>query len=53
MFGTDKLVRNAIKSKFTYNGRRIAFDEEGFWSFDNAINVVTFGVDNTLSCFYW
>ena len=28
LFGTVKLVRNAIKSKFTYNGRGIAFDGE-------------------------
>ena len=25
LFGTVKLVRNAVKSKFTYNGREIAF----------------------------
>ena len=47
LFGTVKLVRNTIKSEFTYNGRRIAFDGEGSWSFRNdfARNVVIFGVD--------
>ena len=41
LFGTLKLVRNAIKSKFTYNGRGIAF--EGLRSFgtDFASNIVT------------
>ena len=33
LFGTVKLVRNTIKSKFTYNGRGIAFTREGSWSF--------------------
>ena len=28
LFGTEKLVRNAIKSKFSYNGQGIAFDGE-------------------------
>ena len=51
LFGRVKLVRNAIKSKFTYNGRGITFDREGSWSFDNdcARNVVIFGVDNSSS----
>ena len=51
MFGRVKLVRNAIQTKFIYNGRGIAFDGEGFWSFDNdsARNVVIFGVDNSSS----
>ena len=51
LFGTVKLERNAIKSKFTYNGRGIAFDGEGSWSFGNdfARNVVVFGVDNSSS----
>ena len=42
-----KLVRNTIKIKFSYNGRGIAFDGEGLWSFSNdlAIDVVMFGVD--------
>ena len=26
LFGKSKLTRNAIKSKFIYNGRRITFD---------------------------
>ena len=29
LFGTVKLIRNGVKIKFTYNGRRIAFDGEG------------------------
>ena len=33
LFGTVKLVKNAIKRKFTYNGQEIAFDGEGMWSF--------------------
>ena len=47
LFGTVKLVRNTIKSEFTYNGRRIAFDGEGSWSFRNdfARNVVIFAVN--------
>ena len=51
MFVTIKLVRNAIKSKFTYNGRGIAFDGEGSWSFGNdfARNVLIFGIDNNSS----
>ena len=48
LFCTVKLARNTIKSKFTYNGRGIAFDEEGSLSFGNdfARNVVIFGVDS-------
>ena len=40
-----------MKSKFTYNGRGIAFDGEGSSSFDNDYvrNVVIFGVDNSSS----
>ena len=51
LFGTVKIVRNTIKSKFTYNGTGIIFDREGSWSFDNvyARNVVIFGVDNSSS----
>ena len=33
LFGTVKLTRNADKSKFTYNGRGIAFDGKGMWNF--------------------
>ena len=33
LFGSVKLVRNTIKSRFTYNGRGIAFCGEGSWSF--------------------
>ena len=51
LFGTVKLTRNADKSKFTFNGRGIAFDGNGMWSFANYFvrNVVIFGVDNTSS----
>ena len=51
LFGTVKLVRNADKSKFTYNGRGIGFGGDGSWSFGNdfARNVVIFGVDNSSS----
>ena len=35
LFATVKLTTNADKSKFTYNGRGIAFDREGLWSFGN------------------
>ena len=46
-----KLVRNADKIKFTYNGPGIAFDGEGSRSFGNdfARNVVIFDVDNSSS----
>ena len=48
-----KLARNAIKSKFIYNGRGIVFDGKGLWSFGNgfARNVVIFVVDNTSSSY--
>ena len=51
MFGTIKLVKNAIKSRFNQNGRGTVFNGEGSWSFDNdfARNVVIFGVDNNSS----
>ena len=51
MFGTFKLLRNAIKRTFTDDGRGIALDGEGAWSFDNdtALNVAIFGVDNSSS----
>ena len=51
MFGTVKLVRNAIKSKFTYNVWGIAFYGKGHFSFDDdsVRNVVIFGVDNSSS----
>ena len=51
LFGTVKLVRNTIKSKFNYNSRGIAFDGEDLSSFDNdfARNVVTLGIDNSSS----
>ena len=50
-FGTVRLVRNTIKSKFIYNGQGITFDGERKWSFCNyfARNDVIFDVDNTSS----
>ena len=51
LFGTVKLVRNTMKSKFTNNGWGLAFDGEGSWNFGNdfARNVGIFGVDNSSS----
>ena len=51
-FGTVKLVRNTIKSKFAYNGGGIGYNGEVSWSFGNefARNVAIFGVDNSSSC---
>ena len=51
LFGTDKLVRNTDKSKFTDNGLGIRCDGEDIWSFGNDFvgNVVIFGLDNTSS----
>ena len=51
LFGTVKLVRNTVKSKFTYIGQGIAFDGKCYWSFDSdyARNVVIFRVDNRSS----
>ena len=48
-----KLVRNAIKSKFSHNGPITAFDGEGSWSFDYgfARNVVIFGVNHISSSY--
>ena len=41
LFGTAKLVRNTIKRKFIYNGRRLAFDTTGSWSFGNISSIHT------------
>ena len=51
LFGTVKLVRNRVKSKFTYNVREIAFDGKGLWSFGNELarDVVVFDFDNSSS----
>ena len=48
-FSTVKLTRNADKSKFTWNNRAIAFDRDGFWSFDNRTirNAAIFSVNNS------
>ena len=53
ILGTVKLARNAIKSKFIYNGRGIVFDGKGLWSFGNgfARNDVIFVVDNSSSSY--
>ena len=50
MFGKFRFVRNAIKSKFTYNGSE-DWEGEGLRSFDNefARNVIIFGLDNNSS----
>ena len=50
-FGTVILTRNTIKDKFIYNGREIAFDGAGLWSFGIvfARNIMVFGVDNISS----
>ena len=47
----SQLVRNAIKSKFTYSDWRIAFDGEGSWSCGNHVarNLVIIGVDDNSS----
>ena len=47
LFGSVRLTRNVDKSRLTYNGQGIAFDENDLWSFDNdsARNAVIFGVD--------
>lgn len=47
-FGTVILTRNTIKDKFICNGREIAFDGAGLWSFGNgfANNIVVFDVDH-------
>ena len=48
--GTVRLVRNGIKSEFTYNVLGIVFDGEGSCSFGNDFaNVVIFGVVNSWS----
>ena len=51
LFDTVKLLRNVIKSKFTYNGWEKAFDEEDSQSCDDdfARNVIIFSVGNTSS----
>ena len=51
VFGTGKLVRKAVKSKFAYNDQGIACDGEGSWSFGNgfARNAIIFGVENSSS----
>ena len=47
----NEYSKNSYESKNMCNGYRIAFNEDGSWSFGNefAKNVVIFGVDNSLS----
>ena len=51
LFGSVKLVRNPVKYKFIYSGKKIVFVGESLWSLDNDFfrNVVIFGADNTSS----
>ena len=46
LFGTVKLVKNAIGSKSTSNGQSITFDGEGSWSFFNDFSRFVNGVNN-------
>ena len=45
----SQINKECRQKKIIYNGQGIAFDGEGFWSFDNdsARNFVIFGVDNS------
>ena len=51
LFGSVKLVRNPVKYKFIYSGKKIVFVGDSLWSLDNDFfrNVVIFGADNTSS----
>ena len=51
LFGTVKLTRNAVKSKFTYEDQGKAFNGGGSWSSDNdsARNLRSFRVGNSSS----
>ena len=51
LFGTIKIIINADKNKFTYNGQGIRFDGKGMWYVVMILleNVVIFGADNALS----
>ena len=51
LLGIVKLMRNGIKSTFTYNSRGRAFDGEGSLNFDKDLprNAVIFRVDNSSS----
>ena len=53
IYGIIKLIGNAVKSKLIFNGRGIAFDRSGSWSFGNdfAENVVSFADVNAFSTF--
>ena len=49
--GTVKLVRNATKCEFTYNGHGMAFHGSGMWNFGDGFtrNIVICVVDNSLT----
>ena len=51
MFHATNIKKDSDKGKYEHSGYGIAFDELGSWSFGNdfAINVITFGVDNSSS----
>ena len=51
LFGATNLLKNSNKEKYVYHGCGITFDNAGSFSFDNdlARNIITFGVDNSLS----
>ena len=51
LFGATNIAKNNFKKKWMYSGYKIAFDGAGSWSFgyDDARNVVIFGVDNSSS----
>ena len=51
LFGATNIVKNSDKEKYVYSGYGITFDSAGSWSFGNdfARNVISFGVDNSLS----
>ena len=50
LFGATSIVKKSNQEKYVYSGYEVAFNGWS-WSFENdtAGNVVTFGVDNSLS----
>ena len=51
LFRATSIVKNSDKEKYVYSGYRITFDNPGSRSLDIdfAVNVINFGVDNSLS----
>ena len=51
MFGTIKLVRNAIKSEFNFNGQATAFQRAAMLNVCDgfARSIVTYGIDYSLT----